>query len=201
MRAAIYARVSTEEQNAAQQVEELRQFCQCEGHQVIQIFVDYESGSHADRDEFQLMFAAAAQHKFDVLIFWALDRFSREGVLATFQHLALLSTYKVEWISYKEPFFAQLGDFKDVFVALFATMAKQERRRISERTKVGMARARLNGSVIGKKSVLNEEEVLTRWRAGESLQVLAAEKGLTPMAAWRAKERALKRRKVLAIAG
>lgn len=200
MKAAIYARVSTEEQFAEQQVQELRDFCFSEGHDIIEVFVDHETGDHDERDAFQAMFAAAAQHKFDILVFWALDRFSREGVFATFQHLQKLTVYKIDWVSYKEPFFAAAGEFKDVFVALIATTAKQERRRISERTKVGMALARLKGSKIGHYSTLNEAEVLTRWRAGEGLQELAAEKGLTKMAAWRAKERALRKEQVRQVA-
>jgi DNA invertase Pin-like site-specific DNA recombinase len=42
-----------------------------------------ESGGKADRLQFKAMMTDAAQREFDVLLFWALDRFSREGVYQT----------------------------------------------------------------------------------------------------------------------
>ena len=51
--------------------------------QIFDNYVDSESGSTSDRPEFQRMFADASKRKFDLVLFWALDRFSREGVLDT----------------------------------------------------------------------------------------------------------------------
>ncbi len=48
---------------------------------MIREYVDHETGSTNDRVEFQSMFKDASQRKFDILLFWALDRLSREGVL------------------------------------------------------------------------------------------------------------------------
>jgi DNA invertase Pin-like site-specific DNA recombinase len=41
----------------------------------------------ANRDKFQQMFVAASRRQLDAVLFWALDRFSREGVFETLQHL------------------------------------------------------------------------------------------------------------------
>ena len=76
-----------------------------------------------------------------MVLFWALDRFSREGTLATLQHLQKLSRYGVDWRSYQESYLDSCGPFKDVVISLMATLAKQERLRISERTKAGLQRA------------------------------------------------------------
>jgi DNA invertase Pin-like site-specific DNA recombinase len=43
------------------------------------------------------MFAAASRREFDVVIFWSLDRFSREGTVETLQHLQRLTSYGVAW--------------------------------------------------------------------------------------------------------
>ena len=79
-------------------------------------YTDYESGSKADRIAFKRMFADAAQRKFDLVLFWALDRFSREGVLPTLQHLNQLEAYGVGYRSYTERYFDSCGVFKDVFL-------------------------------------------------------------------------------------
>jgi DNA invertase Pin-like site-specific DNA recombinase len=91
-----------------------------------------------------------ASESFDLVLFWALDRFSREGVLETLNQLQRLSSYGVNWRSYQESYFDSCGPFKDVVVSLMATLAKQERLRISERTKAGLQRARTAGTVLGR---------------------------------------------------
>jgi TPR repeat protein len=101
MKAALYARCSTtnKRQDTENQLSALREFAAKQGWEVIGEFVDYDSGSKADRPEFQRMFQAASQRKFDVLLFWSLDRLSREGVLETLQHLNRLTSCGVGWRS------------------------------------------------------------------------------------------------------
>ena len=57
------------------------------------------------------MLAAATRREFDLVLFWPLDRFSREGVLATQRDLERLSSYGVEWRSFTEQY--SCGMFKD----------------------------------------------------------------------------------------
>lgn len=107
MNVAIYARVSTRDkgQDCENQLQELRQFAdrkRNEGWQVCGEYVDCASGGRSDRDAFQRLFADAAEKKFDMVLFWSLDRFSREGVLETLQHLQRLSKNGVDWWSLKE---------------------------------------------------------------------------------------------------
>src|SRR5215813_9849461 len=102
MRAALYARVSTKDkgQDTENQLVQLRQFAASQNWTVVHEFVDRASGKRGDRAEFQKLFADASQRKFDVVLFWSLDRFSREGVLETLQHLQRLSSYGVNWRSF-----------------------------------------------------------------------------------------------------
>ena len=84
MKVAIYARVSTADgrQDADNQLAELRRFAATQGWEVTGEYVDHESGSRADRAEFKRLFRAASRRIFDVILFWALDRFTREGSFA-----------------------------------------------------------------------------------------------------------------------
>ena len=127
------------------QLAQLREFCQQQGWQVPTEYVDHETGSTSARDEFQKMLLHASQRKFDVLLFWALDRLTREGTLATLQYLERLTSYQVGYKSFTEPYLDSCGTFKDIVISLLATMAKQERIRMGERVRAGIAQARRAG--------------------------------------------------------
>ena len=85
-RVAIYARVSTSDgrQEVENQLSELRQFAERHDWEVISEYVDHESGSRADRTEFRRLLGEAAQRRFNLVLVWALDRLTREGVAETF---------------------------------------------------------------------------------------------------------------------
>jgi DNA invertase Pin-like site-specific DNA recombinase len=51
--------------------------------------MDKASGKRGDRVEFQAMFEAASRREFDAILFWSLDRFTREGTLPTLQYCKL----------------------------------------------------------------------------------------------------------------
>jgi DNA invertase Pin-like site-specific DNA recombinase len=178
MRIAVYARVSTKDkgQDTENQLVELREFASKQGWHIVREFVDRETGSKRDRAEFQVMFEAASQRKFDLLLFWALDRLSREGVLETLQHLNRLTSYGVGFKSFTEQYFDSCGIFKDAVISILATIAKQERIRLSERTKAGLAQARRNGRQIGRPRLTVQSSEIARLRAsGLSLRAIARE--------------------------
>ncbi len=56
------------------------------------------------RGEFQKMMLHASQRKFSLLLFWSLDRLTREGTLATLQYLERLTSYQVGYKSFTEPY-------------------------------------------------------------------------------------------------
>jgi len=99
------------------------------------------------------------------VLFWALDRFSREGVLPTLHHLQRLDSWGVAWRSYTEQYLDSTGIFKDAVVSIMATIAKQENIRRSERILAGLARAKRNGSRLGRPQVSNANASRTTlWR-------------------------------------
>jgi DNA invertase Pin-like site-specific DNA recombinase len=145
-------RVSTKDkgQETANQANQLREFCKTQGWVIVSEFEDHDSGSKADRAQFQAMMVDSAQRRFDVIVFWALDRLTREGALQTLQYLNRLSSYGVGFRSFTEPYLDSCGIFKDAVIAILGTIAKQERVRISERVCAGLNRARSQGTKSGK---------------------------------------------------
>jgi len=174
-RAVIYLRVSTEDQSVENQLPELREFARRKGFEIVAEFIDAGiSGGTANRVEFQKMFQAAERREFDVLVFWSLDRFTREGVLPTLQHLDRLSKAGVGYASLQEQHFDTANPFNDTFVALSANIAKQEKVRISERTKAGLARVRASGVKLGRpKTDIDVERATELKSQGLSLRAIS----------------------------
>jgi DNA invertase Pin-like site-specific DNA recombinase len=166
MRAAIYARVSTSDgrQEVDNQIIELRQFAERQGWEIVHEYVDHESGSKADRTEFRRMFSDAAQRRFDLVLVWALDRLTREGVAETFEHIKRLTTNGVQFVSFTEEHFRTTGPAGELMIAVAAWIAKQERLRISERVKAALKRVKKEGTRSGRpvgrpKVVLDRERI------------------------------------------
>lgn len=162
-RVALYARVSTlgKGQDTENQLVQLRQFAATHGWTITQEYVDRVTGKHSDREQFQRLFQDAAQGRWDVVLFWSLDRFSREGVRETLNHLERLTSYGVGWRSFTEQYLDSCGIFKDAVLSILATVAKQERVRLSERTRAGLDRARRQGRVPGRpKRVFRRDDVV-----------------------------------------
>lgn len=160
MRCAIYARVSTKDkgQDPLNQLGQLREYCQRQGWEVVHEYVDLCTGKTAQRPEFQAMFDAAYRREFDCVLFWSLDRFSREGVLETLQHLQRLTSFNVAFKSFTEQYLDGTGMFRDAVISILAAIAKQERVRISERTLAGLERARAKGRIGGRPRIKRERD-------------------------------------------
>ena len=105
------------------------------------MYCDQESSGTAERPQFQQLFADAHQRRFEVVLFWSLDRFSREGVGETLNHLQRLNVAGVQFKSFTEQYLDSTGVFRDALPAILAAVAKQERVRLSERIKAGQARS------------------------------------------------------------
>ena len=173
---ALYARVSTRDkgQDTENQLRQLREFCAKQDWHIVGEYVDSATGKNSDREQFRKLFDAASRREADVVLFWSLDRFSREGVLATLQHLQRLTSYGVAYRSFTEAYLDSCGIFKDAVISILAVIAKQERIRLSERTIAGLNRARAQGRVGGRpRIVVNREKILSLRQAGCSLATIA----------------------------
>jgi len=155
MKVAIYARVSTDKQDNANQLEQLREFAQTQSWQVVTEYKDTVSGSgKKSRPQFDAVMLAASQRKFDLLLFWALDRLSREGIVKTLEYLEQLRTWGCGWRSYTQPFLDTGNEMTNgIVLSVLAAVAKQERITLSERTRAGLQRARSAGKRLGRRAV------------------------------------------------
>ena len=142
-------------------------------------YVDRASGKRSDREQFQRMFESASQREFDCLLFWSLDRLSREGTVETLNHLQRLTSYGVNYRSFTEQYLDSTGIFKEAVIGILAAVAKQERVRLSERTIAGLQRAKAQGRVGGRPKAEDADPKLVtkieRLRAqGQSIRAVAA---------------------------
>jgi DNA invertase Pin-like site-specific DNA recombinase len=183
MRVAIYARVSTKDkgQDPENHLRQLRAFAEQHGT-IYKVYTDQESGGKADRTEFKYLLLEAYQKKFDLVVFWRLDRFSREGALATLRYLKELKDHGVNYKSYTEPYLDSLGPFGDVIVSMLATIAAQDLIKISENTKAALAKKKAAGMQLGAptKSTETVAQVRRLKASGASNQAIARALKISP---------------------
>src|SRR5436305_2277494 len=173
VRCAIYARVSTADQSLENQLPQLLEFAACSGWEITQVYTDEASAKNGNRPGFRSMMEDASRRKFYVLLFWALDRLTREGLRKTIHCLQRLDDAGVTFRSFTEQYLDTCGIFRDVVIGLMATLAQQERIRISERTRAGLARVRKNGTRLGRPQLkdLSNASRATIWRRNKAAQI------------------------------
>ncbi len=173
---AIYCRISTDKQDNGNQLDQLRTFAASQGWNVRREYVDVATGKNGDREQFKALFRAASRREFALVLFWSLDRFSREGVLETLTHLQRLTQYGVGYRSFTEQYLDSCGMFREAVISILAVIAKQERVRLSERTLAGLQRARAQGRIGGRpRAACDPCEVARLQRVGRATAEIALE--------------------------
>jgi DNA invertase Pin-like site-specific DNA recombinase len=125
------------------------------------------------------LFEDASRRRFDVVLVWALDRLTREGVFETFDYIRRLTSYGVQFESYTEAHFRTTGPAGDLMIAIAAWIAKQERIRISDRTKAGVERAKRQGKHCGRPRKVWRRDLAAKLRAeGWSWRKISSELGV-----------------------
>lgn len=186
MKAVIYARVSTKDgrQDVENQLRQLREYAHTQQWTVEREYIDHASGKRSDREQLVQMLTGASRRDFDVLLFWSLDRLSREGVLETLNYLQRLSLYGVSYRSLTEQYLDSTGIFREAVIGILAAVAKQERIRISERTIAGLQRAREQGHIGGRPKAEDDYKLVRRVEVlragGKSIRQIAAIAGISP---------------------
>lgn len=148
MKAAIYARVSTLDQEPENQLQELRRYVQARGWKGQEYIDRGISGAKDRRPALDELVRDAMHRKIDVLICWRLDRLGRN-----LRHLVTL----LEELQSIGVSFVSLGEGIDcttpagkLQLHILAALAEFERARIAERVKAGLARARARGRRLGR---------------------------------------------------
>lgn len=192
MKAALYARVSTKDQNCELQLDALRKYAAAYGWETSEYVDTGQSGAKQSRPALDRMLGALRQRQHDVVLVWKLDRLGRSlhnllGLLEEFRRL------RVEFISTSDGINASGNAGKLVF-AIFGAIAEFERSLITERVKAGQERcqARLahgpyrrpDGHLvthIGRKkgwATLDLDDVRKRLQSGQSLKSIGRSLGV-----------------------
>jgi resolvase-like protein len=104
-----------------------------------------------------------------------IEPFSREGMVPTIIHMQRLAACGVGFHSFTEAHLATDSELvRNILLALLASPAKLEAKKISERTKAGMARARLKGKQIGRPTLSKELQLQPADRVAQAGAYAAA---------------------------
>ena len=182
MRAALYARVSTLDQEPENQLAELRRYVHARSWPAAVEYVDNGVSGARDRRPALDRLVKDASRRFDVLICWRLDRLGRN-----LRHLVtLLDELHALGVS-----FVSLGEGIDcttpagrLQLHILAALAEFERSRIAERVAAGLARARRQGQRLGRPEKRVPDRVRARVR-GLSVREAATRLGVSRSTAQR----------------
>lgn len=153
MKAAIWLRVSDPDaQTVENQRPALETLAQHRGWQIVRVFeVGASAYQGAHLKALGELVEGARRDEYQVVVVWALDRLSREGIAALLGIVSRLLSYGCRVVSLQEAWVeAKEGPELDLLVAITGWVSQMESVRRSERTKAGMARARAEGKPIGR---------------------------------------------------
>jgi DNA invertase Pin-like site-specific DNA recombinase len=161
-RCAIWARVSTTEQHAENQLDVLREWAAKRGLVIAAEFVTEDSawasksngngkGALFDKQRAALL-AGAVHGDYDVILCWAIDRLSRRGAEDTLSFVRKLTETGCAIWADKDPWVQSLTDpmVRELLLAMFGTFAKWESQRRSDRIRAGLAKRRAEGKPVGR---------------------------------------------------
>jgi DNA invertase Pin-like site-specific DNA recombinase len=149
MLCALYARVSTVDQAAENQIRELRRYVDARGWTVYAAYVDRGvSGSKQSRPQLDAMLRESKRRQFDAIAIWSLDRLGRDlkhliGLLDDLHSLGVSLVSLREGLDWSTP----SGRLQ---AQLLGMIAEFERSRIQERVRAGLQRAKAQGKRLGR---------------------------------------------------
>ena len=174
MRIAIYARVSTKDQNCELQFRDIRTYCAARGFASVREFVDIGSGAKDSRPQLNDLMAAARKRQLDAILVWRFDRFARST-----KHLLLaLEEFRslgIQFISYQENIDTN-SPLGQALFTIVSAVAQLERDLIRERVRAGLRNAKLKGKTLGRPTLTLDRDRIARLRAsGASIREIAAQ--------------------------
>lgn len=174
---ALYARVSTKDQDPETQLQDLRRYAAARAFEIVEEYMDFGvSGRKERRPGIDRLMAAVRAREVDAVVVAAFDRFGRSLAhlvrsLEEFQHLG------VGFISLREQLDLASPTGRVMF-AVIGAMAEFERELIRERIQAGLRRARAQGTRSGKpigrpRRVFHRNQVASLRSEGHSLRAIA----------------------------
>jgi DNA invertase Pin-like site-specific DNA recombinase len=184
-RAAIYVRVSTDEQSVENQEAELRATAERMGHEIVAVYRDKGfSGAKGrnGRPGFNAMHRDAARRRFDMVMAWSVDRLGR-SLQDLVAFLSELHALKIELYLHQQGLDTTTPAGKAMF-QMMGVIAEFERTLIQERVRAGMARAKREGKHVGRPTIAPELEERIRAALAvpgrPGVRVIARQFGVNP---------------------
>lgn len=185
-RAALYARVSTDDRNQdpETQLVPLREYAERRGFEVAGEFVDYASGTSRERTNYKRLLDAVRKRQAEVVLVWRYDRFAR-STQALVNALEEFRALGVDFISYQENVDTTTPQGELVF-GMMANLAQFESSLIGERVRAGMARARAQGKRVSRPPISETTRARIKQlrREGKSINAIRKELGIAYGTAW-----------------
>ena len=171
-KAAIYGRVSTNDQNVESQFCDLRSLAKARGYEIVAEYSDTISGTKAKRPGLDHLLSDARSGRFNVVFVWAFDRIAR-SVKHFLEVMDELNRLNVGFVSFRENIDTDSA-LGRALIIIVAAIGELEKSLIVERVKSGMRRAKLEGRQIGRARLdINREQVIQDRRSGMSLTAVA----------------------------
>src|SRR5271170_1089453 len=179
MKAAIYTRVSTADQNVGMQLDELRTYCERRGFEVADEYVDSAvSGAKESRPALNRLLADARRRRFDAVLVYRYDRFAR-SLRQLVNALGEFDALGIHFISLHEGVDTSTPSGRLVF-GIFASIAEFERELIRSRVRSGIAAARIRGKRIGRPRVSpTDSQINMLLSEGYSMAAVGKELGIS----------------------
>src|SRR5262249_43759430 len=142
MNVALYARVSTTDQNCAMQLREMRDYAARQGWTIAAEYTDCGvSGWNPSRPKLNTLMKDASKKRFDAVLVWKLDRFGR-SLQQVIGNVQMLTTCGVRFVAVTQSIDSDQNSPMGRFMLhLFASLAELERGMILERVTAGIANA------------------------------------------------------------
>lgn len=173
----IYARVSTVDQTSAQQLQVLREHCVKAGYEIVGEYIDDgESALKSNRPQYLRLLEDARKRKFNMILVYKLDRFSR-SLKELVNTMAVLKDFGVNFVSYAEKDFDTTTATGQLMFHIVSAFAQFERDMISERTKLKLRHMKSQGIKLGRPQKAGHDRVLVLRKAGLSLSQIGREIG------------------------
>lgn len=180
-KAALYLRVSTEKQNAANQLAEVEALARARGFEPV-IYGETISAAAKKRPEFERMFSDARSGKIKAVAIWALDRFGR-SMVGNVRDVLELERLGVRVLSVREQWLDTDADnpTRKLLISIFSWIAEQEREQLRARTRAGLRRAVEAGKTLGRPRASPHliSMAVEKVRSGGSVKTTATALGLS----------------------
>ena len=152
MKCALYVRVSTEEQDMANQTMVLRKWAEDRGFEIVEVYQEAESAWRGGRQrELGRLYRQARLGRFKAVLVWSLDRLTREGPRAILEEIHRFLSCGVRVLSHQETWTEVPTDaLYELLLSITGWVSQAESQRISERTKAGLVRAKAEGKQLGR---------------------------------------------------